>query len=233
MRPDRDPAWENGQEAAVHAGRYGLTPTDGQAPPACPTGSQVPGGAWPVRAALVPPLADGFITRPETVPGLEAALIPETGSPGAACWPTPSAWPPSGRSCPSRTTPARWSRRSAARTYPGWSAGSPRLSSACSWSPLSPGTSRHDRPIAATARQSPPVLAARRAGRVQGASACQPGPSSSMLSLERSSRRSHQVTSCRAPRRVRRNPAGLRLGQFAGQGRPRVPGSFTPSARLP
>ena len=32
--------------------------------------------AWPVRSGLVPPLADGFITRPETVPGLEAALVP-------------------------------------------------------------------------------------------------------------------------------------------------------------
>ena len=150
MRPDRDPAWENGQEAAVHAGSYGLTPADGQAQPAGPTGSQVPGGAWPVRAGLVPPLADGFITRPETAPGLEAALIPGAGSPGAACWPTPSAWPPSGRSCPSRTTPARWSRRSAARTSPGWSAGSPRLSSTCSWSPCRPAppamTGRSPRP---------------------------------------------------------------------------------------
>ena len=52
---------------------------------------------------------DGFITRPETAPGLEAALIPGAGSPGAACWPTPSAWPPSDRSSPSRTIPARWS----------------------------------------------------------------------------------------------------------------------------
>ena len=43
--------------------------------------------------------------------------------------------PQSGRSCPSRTTPARWSRPSAARTSPGWSAGSPQLSSTCSSSP--------------------------------------------------------------------------------------------------
>ena len=31
---------------------------------------------WPVRSGLVPPLADGFIARPETVPGLEATLVP-------------------------------------------------------------------------------------------------------------------------------------------------------------
>ena len=176
MRPDCDPACENGQGAAVHAGSYGLTPADGQAPPAGPTGSQVPGGAWPVRADLVPPLADGFITRPETVPGLEAALIPGTGSPGAACWPTPSAWPPSGRSCPSRTTPARWSRRSARRTSPGWSAGSPRLSSTFSWSPCRPA------PPAMTGRSRRlPIVTASTCGprrwQAQGARACQPAPS--------------------------------------------------------
>ena len=57
------------------------------------------------------------------------------GSPGAGCWPTPSAWPPNGRSSPSPTTPARWSKPSAEPTSPGWSAGSPRPSSTCSWSP--------------------------------------------------------------------------------------------------
>jgi hypothetical protein len=31
--------------------------------------------AWPVRSGLVPPLAEGFTTRPGTVPGLEAALV--------------------------------------------------------------------------------------------------------------------------------------------------------------
>ena len=135
MRPDRDPAWENGQEAAVHAGSYGLTPADGQAQPTWPTGSQVPGEAWPVRAGLVPPLADGFITRPgdRARPGGRAntrgwfawrgLLAYAIGL--AAEWPFVS----------SRTTPARWSRRSAGRTSPGWSAGSPRLSSTCSWSP--------------------------------------------------------------------------------------------------
>ena len=32
--------------------------------------------AWPIRTGAVPPLAGGFITRPETVPGLAAALAP-------------------------------------------------------------------------------------------------------------------------------------------------------------
>ena len=39
-------------------------------------GPQRRGVAWPVRSGLVPPLAEGFIARPETVPGLEAALVP-------------------------------------------------------------------------------------------------------------------------------------------------------------
>jgi tetratricopeptide (TPR) repeat protein len=43
-------------------------PADGQAQPAGP--------AWPVRSGLVPPLAEGFVGRPDTVPGLEAALVP-------------------------------------------------------------------------------------------------------------------------------------------------------------
>lgn len=32
--------------------------------------------AWPVRSGLVPPLAESFTTRPDTGPGLEAALVP-------------------------------------------------------------------------------------------------------------------------------------------------------------
>ena len=63
---------------------------------------------------------------------------------------------PNGRSCPSRTTPARWSRPSAARTSPGWSAGSPRLSSTCSWSPWYPA------PPPAAAGRSPQVRDSRR-----------------------------------------------------------------------
>ena len=50
--------------------------------------SQVPAGGpvespdgqaqWPVRAGVVPPLADGFSTRPESAPRLGAALVPGT-----------------------------------------------------------------------------------------------------------------------------------------------------------
>ena len=76
MRPDRGLAGPNGPEVLVYAGSYGLTPADGPAQLAGPAGSQAAGVTWPVRSGLVPPLADGFITRPETVPGLEAALVP-------------------------------------------------------------------------------------------------------------------------------------------------------------
>ena len=75
MQSGRDTAGTNGQEAAVYAGSYGLTAADGQAQPTGPAGSQAGGVAWPVRAGLVPPLADGFVVRPETVPGLEAAMV--------------------------------------------------------------------------------------------------------------------------------------------------------------
>ena len=53
----------------MYAGSYGLSSADGQAQP---TGSQARGVTWPVRSGLVPPLAEGFIARPDTVPGLEA-----------------------------------------------------------------------------------------------------------------------------------------------------------------
>ena len=96
MRPDRDLAGTDGLEALVYAGSYGLTPADGQAQPAGPAGSQPRVVTWPVRSGLVPPLADGFIARPETAPGLEAALVPgaavalvggqAAGTPG---WPGP------------------------------------------------------------------------------------------------------------------------------------------------
>jgi hypothetical protein len=56
----------------VAAGSYGLVSMAGQALP----GGAAGGGAWPVRSGLVPPPAEGFITRTETMPGLEAALVP-------------------------------------------------------------------------------------------------------------------------------------------------------------
>ncbi len=73
------------------ADSYGLTPVSGQLPPAAEAG----GVAWPVRSGLVPPLAEGFIARTETVPGLEAALVPgamvalvpDKAAVGAQDWP--------------------------------------------------------------------------------------------------------------------------------------------------
>jgi tetratricopeptide (TPR) repeat protein len=76
MRPDPGLAGASGLEALVYAGSYGLTPAAGPAHPAGPARSQARDVAWPVRSGLVPPLADGFIARPESVPGLEAALVP-------------------------------------------------------------------------------------------------------------------------------------------------------------
>ena len=65
----------------MHTGSYGLMSADG---PVQPTGQtagpaqgvqgQAPG--WPVWSGPVPPLADGFTARPDTVPDLETALIP-------------------------------------------------------------------------------------------------------------------------------------------------------------
>ena len=93
-RPGRDPAGENGQETPVTAGSYGLTSANA---PAQPAGSPARGVAWPVRSGLVPPLADGFVARPETAPGLEAALVPGAAvalvpgqsAAGTAGWPGP------------------------------------------------------------------------------------------------------------------------------------------------
>ena len=47
-------------------------------PPGRPDWPRVPGQApgWPVWSGPVPPLADGFTVRPDTVPDLETALIP-------------------------------------------------------------------------------------------------------------------------------------------------------------
>ena len=57
----------------MHTGSYGLMSADG---------SQATGGnqghtpSWPVWSGPVPPLAEGFTVRPDTVPGLETTLIP-------------------------------------------------------------------------------------------------------------------------------------------------------------
>jgi tetratricopeptide (TPR) repeat protein len=58
----------------TQAGGYGLRPSpeDWIVPGHGPAGGQ----AWPVRAGAVPQLADAFTQRPETVPDLDAALVP-------------------------------------------------------------------------------------------------------------------------------------------------------------
>src|ERR1700683_2528700 len=62
-----------------------------------PDFAESPGGpvTWPIRSGVVPPLADGFISRPESAPGLGQALAPgrtvalapaRTSTPGAPDW---------------------------------------------------------------------------------------------------------------------------------------------------
>ena len=49
---------------------------DSRVPAEGPGGTAGEGVLWPVRSGSVPPLADGFISRPETAPGIAAALVP-------------------------------------------------------------------------------------------------------------------------------------------------------------
>jgi tetratricopeptide (TPR) repeat protein len=56
----------------AHSGRA----ADGPAAGTDPVGSGGGRLTWPVRSGAVPPLADGFISRSETAPGLGAALVP-------------------------------------------------------------------------------------------------------------------------------------------------------------
>jgi len=65
----------------VHTGSYGLMSADGPgsapgqtAGPAQEVQGRSP--AWPVWSGPVPPLADGFVARPDTVPDLAATLVP-------------------------------------------------------------------------------------------------------------------------------------------------------------
>ena len=55
----------------MHSGSYDLGSVEGEAPSGRPA-------VWPARSGPVPPLADGFSTRPDTAPALEAELIPGT-----------------------------------------------------------------------------------------------------------------------------------------------------------
>jgi tetratricopeptide (TPR) repeat protein len=49
---------------------------DNRVPAGGPTESRGGGGAWPIRSGAVPPLANGFIPRPESAPALGAELLP-------------------------------------------------------------------------------------------------------------------------------------------------------------
>jgi tetratricopeptide (TPR) repeat protein len=60
----------------VHTGSYGLMSGDGAAQAAGPGGQEGTNATWPVWSGPVPPLAEGFTVRPDTVPGLEAMLTP-------------------------------------------------------------------------------------------------------------------------------------------------------------
>jgi len=60
----------------VHTGSYGLMSADGSAQAAGPGGQEGHTATWPVWSGPVPPLAEGFAVRPDSVPGLESALVP-------------------------------------------------------------------------------------------------------------------------------------------------------------
>ncbi len=60
----------------MHTGSYGVTSADGSVQPIGPGGHQSQPPVWPIWSGPVPPLADGYTIRPDTVPGLESALVP-------------------------------------------------------------------------------------------------------------------------------------------------------------
>jgi tetratricopeptide (TPR) repeat protein len=80
----------------VHAGDYGLMAASGPERAARAAGNAARAVAWPVRSGLVPSLAEGFVIRPETVPGLEVALVPGAAValvPGRAAAQDRGGWP--------------------------------------------------------------------------------------------------------------------------------------------
>ena len=60
----------------MHTGTYGLMSADDSVQPTGPGGQEGHTPTWPIWSGSVPPLADGFTVRPDTVPGLETTLIP-------------------------------------------------------------------------------------------------------------------------------------------------------------
>jgi tetratricopeptide (TPR) repeat protein len=62
--------------APVHTAAYGLTPVEGGLQTAGPASTRMCRSGWPVRSGAVPPADEGLIIRPDTVPGLDAVLVP-------------------------------------------------------------------------------------------------------------------------------------------------------------
>jgi tetratricopeptide (TPR) repeat protein len=60
----------------VHTDSYGLVSADGAVQPSGPGANPDPTPSWPIWSGPVPPLADGFTVRPDTVPDLETMLLP-------------------------------------------------------------------------------------------------------------------------------------------------------------
>ena len=60
----------------MHTGSYGLMSADGSVQPTGPGGQEGQTATWPIWSGPVPPLAEGFTVRPDSVPGLETTLVP-------------------------------------------------------------------------------------------------------------------------------------------------------------
>ena len=60
----------------MHTGSYGLMSADDPVQPTGPGGHEGRAPTWPIWSGPVPPLAEGFTARPDTVPDLESMLIP-------------------------------------------------------------------------------------------------------------------------------------------------------------
>jgi tetratricopeptide (TPR) repeat protein len=86
----------------VHTGSYGLMSADGAVQPSGPGGNPDPAPAWPIWSGPVPPLADGFTVRPDTVPDLETTLIPGAT---VVLVPDQAASPPPGTAAPGWQVP--------------------------------------------------------------------------------------------------------------------------------
>src|SRR5215472_12912737 len=91
---------EGGHTATPWAVRPGQWAMTSAVPPAGRAGAALGRPSWPIRSGMVPALANGYSARPETAPGLAAALpagaavglVPVRSAPPAA-FPGPVAAP--------------------------------------------------------------------------------------------------------------------------------------------